>query len=142
MSCTLDRCGYLPLVLCAVAADPAGNNFSAFGNEAAQPGCVFIVDRFDFVSAEYADFSSRSSVLINRCWHFETSFLIIFHLAFALFRMEDHLHSRHHREQSLRYPKNPEWERRAAAALRAAAPAVQTDRFPLLLLGRWSEPNR
>ena len=58
---SLDRRGELPLVLGAVSRYAPGNDLPALRDQAAEPLDVLVVDKFDFVGAEAADFPAYES---------------------------------------------------------------------------------
>jgi hypothetical protein len=60
-----DRQRQLPLMLGAVAGDPAGQDLAALGGKPADAGNFFIVNGFDFIDAEAADFFLRLSAFVS-----------------------------------------------------------------------------
>ena len=58
----LDSGGELSLVLCAGAGDSSGKDLRAFGDALSQSDGVLVVDVFDVVSAEHANFLSSVAV--------------------------------------------------------------------------------
>src|SRR5437764_781518 len=58
---TLDRYRNLALVQCAVARNPARNDFAAVGNEVLERLGIFVVDRHVLIGAEATDLASREA---------------------------------------------------------------------------------
>jgi len=66
-----DCSGQLTLMFSAGTRDTTGQNFAAFGNITAQFSNILVIDFFNFINAEAANFSSGSST--SFAFHFITS---------------------------------------------------------------------
>lgn len=66
-----DCSGQLTLMFSAGAGNTTGQNFAAFGNITAQFSNILVIDFFNFINAEAANFSSGSST--SFAFHFITS---------------------------------------------------------------------
>ncbi len=60
---TLDRVGELSLMLSASAGDSSGKNLCTLGDILSQSDGILVVDCFNLLCAELADFSSLAAIL-------------------------------------------------------------------------------
>ena len=67
VTCSLDSISEFSLVLSAGTGYTAGKNLRTFGNELSESCNIFVIDVFNFFSAEYANFLSSAVCSVLAC---------------------------------------------------------------------------